>query len=218
VVATNEDFSPATLFTSEERDGLRVWFWSGGVALPLLSPPFDRSERKPKRGLVSLPPLTVAKDRLLELVGSPVATGAAFNRFTLLQTLWILSPAYRYGAWWSFAFWALRHCLLPFDRTCAALRRWHAAQFIDRPPREVHRNKARGSSTYSFATFALVCKHRLSLSEETFLASPVGRCLQQIAALESGRGGDRPDFDPEKDRAVGDYLRAKAARQQEARN
>jgi hypothetical protein len=211
--ATKTD-SPASLFTPEEREGLRLWMWTS-LALPLLAPPFDRSG-KPASGLFVLAPLTGERDRLLELSRSPLCTGEPFNRFTLLQALWICSPGFRVGAWWGFMAWAFNRIFLPFERTAAALRRWHLAQFIDRPPRLVGSRSAPVNHTYGFACYVLTCKHRLELGEAELLAAPVGRCLQQLAALESGRGGDVPAFDPERDRRVGDYLRAKQAAREAA--
>jgi hypothetical protein len=200
--------SPVSEFTPDEREALRLGAWLE-LPLRLLAPPFDRSGRRPS-GLFVLRPLTGAQDRLLEAIGSPLRTGEAFDRVTLLMTLWLLSPDYRPGAWWRFLAWALNRIALPFNRTASALRRWDAAQFLDRPPREVgHATAPRVGANRSFALYALACKHRLRMSEVEVLSLPVARCLQQLTALECARGGETPHFDPERAAAVGAWLRAR---------
>lgn len=198
-----------TLFTPEERDGLRLVAWLD-LDLPLLAPPFDASGRRPSR-LFEVAPFTVERDALLDLIGSPLRTGLPFDRFSLITTLWVLSPAYRRGAWWRFLGWALNRIFLPFDRTAAALRRWDDAQFIDRPPRAQGHATTPASRTYARALFVLNCKHRLALSEREVLSLPIARGMQQLAALETGRGGEVPHFDPERAAAVGAWLRSRAS-------
>jgi hypothetical protein len=184
----------------------------------LLAPPFDRSGRPARHGL-RLAPYTAERENLLNGHASPLVTGEPFvDRLHLLLTLYLVSPALRSGSRFAFLRFVLRWWGLPFGRTVVALRRWHAAQFIDRPPREVGSRSAPAPGAYAFAGFVLTCKHRLLISEHEALTLPIPRLLQQLAALEAGRGGDVPHFNPDRDRAVGDYLRAKAAREAASRN
>jgi hypothetical protein len=205
-------------FTPQERAELRAEAWLD-IPRPLLVPPFDRSGRAPRRAF-KLAPYTAQRENLLHGYASPLVTGQPFvDRLHLLLTLYLVSPSMRAGSRLSFLCFVLRWWHLPFGRTVVALQRWHTAQFLDRPPREVGSLSAPPPGAYAFAGFILTCKHRLKLTEREAMTMPIPRLLQQLTALEGSRGGDTPAFDPERDRRVGDYLRAKqAAREAAARN
>lgn len=205
--------NPLDSLTATARRSLREEALSGAPA-----PLGDES------GSFGPPLLPLSPWHHLLLVGyaNPCFCGGLRTIEAVLQYLWICSPDFRAGARWRFRLfaWRWRRTLGQrgmFPRVLSAIERHGASLLLDRPAlprmkRDAASPSAPADGPHELATLEYVCRRHLRYTRAEFWHTPYAHTNQLLALHYRSSDPEAPKFDAVRDRAKGDYLRAKRRR------